>query len=110
MSSEIDLFDMGQSIDKTESTRTYETIVPSPIKATVKYDITPPRFSVTNIEEIQQGIEHFNEHGYAVFSNVLSTDEVNKSIDLFWKYLENLPHPYHIRRDLPETWNEPWYI
>ncbi|CAF1152550.1 unnamed protein product [Adineta ricciae] len=99
---------MGQSIDKTKPTRTYETIVPNPVQATVKYDITPPRFSVTNIEEIQQGIEHFNEHGYAVFSNVLSADEVNKSVDLFWKYLESLPKPYHIRRDLPETWDEPW--
>ncbi|CAF0947118.1 unnamed protein product [Rotaria sordida] len=74
----------------------------------VDYQIISPRFSVQNIEELQQGIEHLNEHGYAIFSNILTNDEINHGIDLLWKYLENLKSPYNIQRNDPETWNKHW--
>ncbi len=74
----------------------------------VDYETNSPRFSVQNIDEIQQGVEHLDEHGYAIFSNVLSNDEVNTSVDLLWKHFENLKRPYHIRRDNPQTWDKPW--
>ncbi|CAF3528516.1 unnamed protein product [Rotaria sp. Silwood1] len=74
----------------------------------VDYDVISPRFSVHHIEELQQGIEHLNEHGYAVFSNILTNDEVNHSVDLLWKHLESLQHPYHIQRNNPKTWDESW--
>ncbi|CAF4299343.1 unnamed protein product [Rotaria sp. Silwood2] len=74
----------------------------------VDYDVISPRFSIHNIEELQQGIENLNEHGYAIFSNILTNDEINHSVNLLWKYLEGLQHPYHIQRNNPETWNEPW--
>jgi hypothetical protein len=74
----------------------------------VEYDVTSPRFSVHNTEELQQGVEHLNEHGYAVFSNILSNDEVKNSVDLFWKHLESLKQPYHIRRSDPQSWNRRW--
>jgi len=74
----------------------------------IDYQMIPPRFSVQNIEELQQGIEHLNERGYAVFSNILTNDEINNSVDLLWKHLENLKKPCHIRRNNPETWNMNW--
>jgi len=72
----------------------------------VDYQLTSPRFSVQNIEEIQQGIEHLNERGYAVFSNILTNDEINNSVDLLWKHLESLKNPFSIRRNDPSTWDE----
>jgi hypothetical protein len=72
----------------------------------VDYQLTSPRFSVQDIEEIQQGIEHLNERGYAVFSNILTNDEINNSVDLLWKHLENLKRPFSIRRNDPSTWDE----
>ncbi|CAF3400964.1 unnamed protein product [Rotaria socialis] len=74
----------------------------------VDYDMTSPRFSVQNIEELQQGLDHLNERGYAVFSEILTNDEISNSIDLLWKHLEKLPSPYCIRRNDPETWKEHW--
>ncbi|CAF1285120.1 unnamed protein product [Rotaria magnacalcarata] len=73
----------------------------------VDYEMTSPRFSVQNIDELQQGIDHLNERGYAVFSEILTNDEISNSIDLLWKHLEKLP-PYCIRRNDPETWKECW--
>ncbi|CAF1458425.1 unnamed protein product, partial [Didymodactylos carnosus] len=55
-----------------------------------------------------QGIEYLNENGYAVFADVLAPDEITANIDLFWEYLENLPAPYHIRRDESQTWDAAW--
>ena len=74
----------------------------------VDYQSLSPRFSVQKIEEIQQGIEHLNERGYAVFSDILNNDQINHSIELFWRYLEGLKPPFSIRRDDPTTWNEHW--
>jgi hypothetical protein len=74
----------------------------------VDYQIISPRYSAQDIEEIQQGIDHLNERGYAVFSNILSNDEINHGIDLFWKHLEGLTKPFSIRRDDPTTWDDEW--
>ncbi|CAF3741792.1 unnamed protein product [Rotaria sp. Silwood1] len=60
------------------------------------------------MEEIQKGIEHLNEKGYAVFSNVLTPEEITNNIDLFWKHLENLPSPYQIKRNDAQTWDIAW--
>lgn len=77
-------------------------------RMSVDYQFESPRFSVENIDEIQQGVEYFNEYGYAVFSNILTNDQVNISIDLFWKHLENLKKPFAIQRNDPKTWNVEW--
>ncbi|CAF3536692.1 unnamed protein product [Rotaria sordida] len=76
----------------------------------IDVDVIYPRFSVHNIEEFQQGIEHPNEHGYAIFSNIVTNDEVNHSVNLLWKYLESLPKSYHIQRNTLETLDEACYI
>lgn len=74
----------------------------------IDYNIISPRFSVCDTEQIQQGVEHLKEYGYAVFSNVLSSADITSNIDLFWEYLEHLSEPYQIRRDNAETWNIAW--
>jgi hypothetical protein len=74
----------------------------------VDYQLISPRFSVQNIEELQQGIEHLNERGYAVFSNILTNDEINNSVDLLWKHLESLKNPFSIQRNDPTTWDTYW--
>ena len=74
----------------------------------VDFETISPRFSVHNTEELQQGIEHLNEHGYAVFSDILTNDEVNRSVDLLWKHLESLKLSCHIRRKDPQTWDQNW--
>ncbi|UJR20781.1 hypothetical protein I4U23_023894 [Adineta vaga] len=74
----------------------------------VDYQVITPRFSVQNIEELQQGIEHLNARGYAIFSDILTTEEISNSVDLLWKHLENLPKPCDIRRANPETWDKNW--
>ncbi|CAF3658172.1 unnamed protein product [Rotaria sp. Silwood1] len=74
----------------------------------IDYQIESPRFSVHNAQQIQEGIEHLNDNGYAVFSHVLSSDEIPSNIDLLWKHLENLPAPYQIKRDDARTWDIAW--
>ncbi len=101
---------MGQTSSTKSSYPMDGSKLTQPEEIEVIYEGISPRFSVYNIEEIQQGVEHLNEHGYAIFSNVLSSDEASNSIDLLWKFLENLKSPYHIRRDHPETWSELWYV
>ncbi len=76
----------------------------------VDYQLISPRFSVENIEELQQGIEYLNERGYAVFKNILTNDEINNSVDLLWKHLENLKKPSTIQRNDPTTWDMNWYV
>jgi len=99
---------MGQAFSSKPSNQMDEPKFTETEEIDMDYETVSPRFSVHNTEELQQGIEHLDEHGYAVFSNVLSNDEVNSSVDLLWKYFENLKAPYHIRRNDPETWNNPW--
>lgn len=84
-----------------------QTISKGEPKIDIDYETISPRFSVENIEELQQGIEYLNEYGYAVFSNILMSDEINHSIDLFWKHLECLKS-VRIRRDDPGTWDKDW--
>jgi hypothetical protein len=66
-----------------------------------------PRYSVANNESFNEGITYLNEHGYAVFSDVLSQDEINTKKDLLWNFFENIPG-HTIRRDDPETWSNYW--
>jgi hypothetical protein len=66
-----------------------------------------PRYSVTNNESLNDGINYLNEHGYAVFSDVLPEDEINFNKDLLWKFLETIPG-CHFRRDDPSTWSDHW--
>ncbi len=99
---------MGQVFSSKSSNQMDGSTFKKPEEIEVDYEGISPRFSFHNIEELQQGVEHLDEHGYAIFSNVLSNDEVNNSIDLLWKYLENLKAPYHIRRNDPQTWDKPW--
>ncbi len=66
-----------------------------------------PRYSVTNNESLTDGINYLNEHGYAVFSDVLSQDEINFNKELLWRFFENIPGR-HYRRDDPSTWSNNW--
>lgn len=77
-------------------------------KVLVDYQLISPRFSVGKIDELQQGVEHLNERGYAVFSDILSQDQISHGTDLFWQHLEGLKRPFSIRRNDPTTWNEQW--
>ncbi|CAF1065447.1 unnamed protein product [Adineta ricciae] len=77
-------------------------------QVSVNYQVTSPRFSVRNIDELQQGVKHLTDRGYAVFSDILTREEISDSIDLFWKHLEHLPKPCSIRRDDSKTWNKNW--
>jgi len=99
---------MGQASSSKPSNQMNGYTFTEPEEIDVDYETNSPRFSVYNTEELQQGVEHLNEHGYAVFSNVLSNDEVKNSVDLLWKFFENLKAPYHIRRNNPQTWDKPW--
>jgi len=99
---------MGQVFSSKSSNQMDGSTFKKPEEIEVDYEGISPRFSFHNIEELQQGVEHLDEHGYAIFSNVLSNDEVNNSVDLLWNYLENLKAPYHIRRNDPQTWDKPW--
>lgn len=101
---------MGQVSSSKSSNPMDGSKFKDPEKIEVVYDGISSRFSVQNMEEIQQGVEHLNEYGYAIFSNVLSNDEATHSIDLLWKFLENLKTPYYIRRDDPQTWDKRWYV
>lgn len=71
----------------------------------IDYEIPSPRFSATDHAQIQQGIEHLNENGYAVFSDVLSPDEITSNIDLIWEHFESLLPPYRIKRNDARTWD-----
>jgi hypothetical protein len=73
----------------------------------IDHTTVTPRYSVTNNESLNDGINYLNEHGYAVFSDVLSEDEINFNKELLWKFLENIPN-CDIRRDDPSTWSNNW--
>lgn len=74
----------------------------------IDYQAEPARFSVQNADELQEGVDHLEKRGYAVFSDILTGDEVRNGIDLLWKHLEKIKVPCRIRRDHPETWNKDW--
>ncbi|CAF1569505.1 unnamed protein product, partial [Didymodactylos carnosus] len=73
----------------------------------VDYTEPIPRFSVSSPTSVQEGVDYLHENGYAVFSNVLSDDEIKTNKDLLWEFLEQLPNS-HIKRDKPETWSDNW--
>jgi hypothetical protein len=97
---------MGQSASKRVSPPTQ--LIISDSAPLVDFQIESPRFSANDAQQIQQGVEYLTENGYAVFSNVLSPDEITSNIDLLWKHLENLLPPYHIKRDDVQTWDAEW--
>lgn len=66
-----------------------------------------PRYSVTNNESFNEGIAYLNEHGYAVFSDVLPQEEINTNKDLLWNFFENIPE-CNIQRNDPQTWSNFW--
>jgi hypothetical protein len=99
---------MGPVFSSKAPEQMNQTTLPNIEEIGVDYETPSPRFSVQNMEEIQQGVEYLDEHGYAVFSNVLSNDQIDHSVDLLWKHFENLKAPFRIRRDCPQTWNKPW--
>jgi hypothetical protein len=66
-----------------------------------------PRYSVTNEESLNAGVDYLNQHGYAVFSDVLTEEEVNFNKSLLWNFFENIPGR-SIRRDDPSTWSNNW--
>ncbi|CAF4280921.1 unnamed protein product, partial [Rotaria magnacalcarata] len=63
-----------------------------------------PRFSIVDNESLNDGIAYLNNHGYAVFSDVLSQDEISTNIDSLWQFFENIPGCRIQRRD-PSTWS-----
>ncbi|CAF3629932.1 unnamed protein product [Rotaria socialis] len=73
----------------------------------IDYTTLTPRFSVTNNESLNDGIVHLNEHGYAIFSDVMLQNEININKDLLWNFFENIPG-YHIQRHDPTTWSKNW--
>ncbi|CAF3746185.1 unnamed protein product [Rotaria sp. Silwood1] len=66
-----------------------------------------PHYSVTNDESLNEGIAYLNEHGYTVFTDILSQEEIKTNKDLLWNFFENIPG-CHIRRNDPETWSSFW--
>ncbi|CAF1356570.1 unnamed protein product, partial [Didymodactylos carnosus] len=97
---------MGQRGSK--STPPSAQQIESNLPNSVDYKVDSLRFSVHNALQLQQGIEHLNEHGYAVFGDVLASDEITANVDLLWNHLENLPLPYQIRRKDATTWDVAW--
>ena len=73
----------------------------------IDYTTLTPRYSAVNNQSLNDGIKYLNEHGYAIFSDVLLQNEIDVSKDLLWKYFENIPG-CHIRRDDPSTWSSYW--
>eukprot|EP01089_Gocevia_fonbrunei_P007047 TRINITY_DN1806_c0_g2_i2.p1 TRINITY_DN1806_c0_g2~~TRINITY_DN1806_c0_g2_i2.p1 ORF type:complete len:210 (-),score=42.26 TRINITY_DN1806_c0_g2_i2:3-632(-) len=73
----------------------------SPAPAAVPYH--PPSFEVTD----DSGYKYLEEHGYVVFKNVLSTEEIQKGRSLAWDFLEGL-NKRKIKRDDPATWDYEW--
>ena len=74
----------------------------------IDYTTLTQRFSVTNNGSLIDGITHLNEHGYAIFSHIMSKDEVNMNKELLWNFLENIPGR-HIQRSDSTTWsNKNW--
>lgn len=77
---------MGQYFTKPpkETVKSSESVYKN---VAVDHQTDSPRFSAANSDEVRQGIDYMNEHGYAVFSDVLSKTEVTHSIELFWNHL-----------------------
>lgn len=74
-----------------------------------EYDFESPRFSINNTEETLKGVKYLDEHGYVVFADVLSKEEVSKNFNLFWEFLESINTSHPIDRNNPKTWEKFWY-
>ncbi|CAF3499146.1 unnamed protein product [Rotaria sp. Silwood2] len=68
-----------------------------------------PRYSITNNESLNEGIAYLNKHGYAIFRDVLSQDEINTNKDLLSRFFETIPR-CNIRRNDPSTWSSFWEV
>ncbi|CAF1081252.1 unnamed protein product [Adineta steineri] len=73
----------------------------------IDYTTLTPRFSVTNTDSLNDGITHLNEHGYAIFSDIMLPNEININKELLWNFLENIPGR-HIQRNDSTTWSNNW--
>lgn len=60
------------------------------------------RHSLTLPSEVAAGIAAIGHHGYAVFSNVVTCDQLATLNRLFWDYIEAACKDVH--RDQPATW------
>jgi hypothetical protein len=64
---------------------------------------SPPRFHAND----PAGDQYLQEHGYAVYKDVASPDEITRAHDLFWDFIEGLGN--NIKRTNPNTWhNDAW--
>jgi len=71
----------------------------------VTYDYKCPRFDVDD----PAGYKHLEDHGYAVFKNVVPNQEEIEAVKSeMWDWMESLPFPNGepIDRNDPETWHD----
>jgi len=55
----------------------------------------------------QEWRDHLSKHGYTVFRNVATPEQIQKATALYWEYMEAACHG--VRRDDPATWtNARW--
>lgn len=73
----------------------------------IDHTTVSPRYSVVNDDSLNAGINYLNEHGYAVFSDVLTNEEVELNKSLLWEFFENIPGR-QLRRNDPSTWSNHW--
>ena len=74
----------------------------------IDHQTVTPRYSVIDEQSLDAGIEYLTNHGYAVFSNVMSDEEVTAHRNRLWNFLQNIPGQ-SIRRDQPDTWYSNWW-
>ena len=68
----------------------------------IDHQTVTPRYSVIDEQSLDAGIEYLTNHGYAVFSNVMSDEEVTPHRNRLWHFLQNIPGQ-SIRRDDPSN-------
>jgi hypothetical protein len=66
-----------------------------------------PRYSVADEQSLNDGLTYLNEHGYAVFSDVMSESDIRLHKDLLWNFLETVPGR-DIQRHDSQTWSSNW--
>jgi hypothetical protein len=70
------------------------------ISLPVDFNHPPPRFDISSENDVFNGVSFLQNEGYAVFKNVADNEQVQKSINLFWKFMgkfdviENFPSTY----------------
>lgn len=68
-----------------------------------------PRFSIDDETSLNNGLRFMAENGFAVFSGVISQEQIPEKKNLAWDFLENMPNS-KIRRDDPKTWSSGWFV